>query len=514
VDQESRDPGAGSGAGPGQATGAPAAGDPAVGDPAAPGPQAVDPAAVVPAARTPGTAHEEPGTAQGEPEPGRPAESEHEELERLRAEVRELRGRTAAAVEPVRRGGRWRAPVAAVCIVLACVLAPVSVLGVWAANQVSNTDRYVANVTPLIHEPSIQHALTEKITAQINGRLDVPALVSSTSAQLASAHLPRLSTLLQSFSGPIASGIDNAIATAVARVVASPVMATLWVQANRTAHAGVVRVLSGQGNGSLSVQNGQVVLNIGPLITQVKDNLTARGLTIADRIPVVNATFPLFAAPNLEKAQQGYRLLTTLRWVLPIVTLLLFAVGIWVARSRRHGLLGSGLGLAVSMLVLGIALIIARGVYLNSVPSSVLPIDAASVLYDTLIRFVREALRALLVLGLIVAAGAFLTGPAAAAVSIRRAMRSGIGWVRDLGGRHGVSAGPVGDWTATHKTVLRVGVVALVALIFVFVGQPTVALVVWLVVLLLVALGVIELLGGRPAQPATAKGTSPAQHGR
>ena len=93
-------------------------------------------------------------------------------------------------------------------------------------------------------------------------------------------------------------------------------------------------------------------------------------------------------------------------------------------------------------------------------------------------------------------------------------MRSGIGWVRDLGGRHGVSAGPVGDWTATHKTVLRVGVVALVALIFVFVGQPTVALVVWLVVLLLVALGVIELLGGRPPQPATAKGASPAQHGR
>ena len=213
---------------------------------------------------------------------------------------------------------------------------------------------------------------------------------------------------------------------------------------------------------------------------------------------MVNATFPLFAAPNLEKAQQGYRLITTLRWVLPVVTLLLFAVGIWVSRSRRHGLLGSGLGLAASMLVLGIALTIARGVYLNSVPSSTLPSDAAGVLYDTLIRFVREALRALLVVGLIVAAGAFLTGPAAAAVSARRGLRSGIGWVRAQAEGHGVSAGPVGDWTATHKTVLRVGCVALAALIFIFVGQPTVGLVVLLVVLLLVALGVIELLGGLP----------------
>ena len=194
-----------------------------------------------------------------------------------------------------------------------------------------------------------------------------------------------------------------------------------------------MKVLSGQGNGSLSLQNGEVVLNIGPLITQVKDTLIAQGVSVAAKIPVVNATFPLFAAPNLEKAQQGYRLITTLRWVLPIVTLLLFAVGIWVARSRRHGLLGSGLGLAASMLVLGIALTIARGVYLNSVPSSTLPSDAAGVLYDTLIRFVREALRALLVVGLIVAAGAFLTGPAAAAVSTRRDVRQGIGWLRGQG---------------------------------------------------------------------------------
>ncbi len=110
------------------------------------------------------------------------------------------------------------------------------------------------------------------------------------------------------------------MATTVARAVASPAMATLWVTANRTAHAGIVRVLSGQGNGTLSVVNDKVVLNLGPLITQVKQDLVARGLTIADKIPTVNATFPLFAAPNLAKAQQGYRLLTTLKWVLPLLS--------------------------------------------------------------------------------------------------------------------------------------------------------------------------------------------------
>jgi hypothetical protein len=48
------------------------------------------------------------------------------------------------------------------------------------------------------------------------------------------------------------------------------------------------------------------------------------------------------------------------------------------------------------MLVLGAALAIFRGVYLNSVPNSTLPSDAAA-LFDTFVRFIKEALRALLV---------------------------------------------------------------------------------------------------------------------
>ena len=63
-----------------------------------------------------------------------------------------------------RRRPGWRGPVATLCIVLGCILAPVSVLAVWTANQVSDTNRYVENVAPLIHEPAVQSALTDKIT--------------------------------------------------------------------------------------------------------------------------------------------------------------------------------------------------------------------------------------------------------------------------------------------------------------------------------------------------------------
>jgi hypothetical protein len=436
-------------------------------------------------------------------------DDEHAELERLRAEVTSLRaqkveGNGARPQANGARRGRWRAPVSAVLIVLGCVLAPVAVLGVWASNQVSNTDRYVANVTPLIGDPAIQGALSTKITSAITTQLDVNALVNQAATQLSNNNVPRLSALLKNFSGPISSGVDSAVGTAVARVVASPAMARVWVQANRTAHAGIVKVLSGQGNGAVDVVNGKVTISLGPFITQAEQALTKQGFSLAAKLPPVNPTFPLFEAPNLSKAQAGYRLINTLKWVLPFLSLALFAAGVYVARGRRRALIGAALGLSGSMIVLGAALAIARGIYLNSVPQSTLPANAAAVLYDTLVRFVKDGLRLLLVVGLVIAAGAFLTGPSNVAVQTRRGVITGVDWLRTRMESRGLHPGPVGAWTGAHKRVLQIGVVALAAVIFVFWGQPTLAVAIWIVVLLLVALGLIELIGGRTGGAETA----------
>jgi hypothetical protein len=82
-------------------------------------------------------------------------------------------------------------------------------------------------------------------------------------------------------------------------------------------------------------------------------------------------------------------------------------------------------------------------------------------------------------------------------------LKSGTDRVRHYGERRGVSTGPVGQWTYAHRKSLRIGAVALTALIFVFWGQPTALVVILLVVVLLVVLGLIELIG-RPPAPQTA----------
>jgi hypothetical protein len=402
--------------------------------------------------------------------------------------------------KPRRRGRGWRALVAALLIVAGCVLAPLSVVAVWTANQVSDTSRYVANVEPLIKDPAIQNALTDKITSQIVTRINVPALTDQAAAALAQKGLPRISALLRGVSGSLASGVAGFVHSRIHKIITGPRMANAWTQVNRVAHQALVAALSGRGasNDAVGVSNGQVTLDLAPLIAVAKQDLVAHGLTIAGKIPIVHATFALFPSKNLVKAQKAYRLINDLKIVLPIVTLVLLGLGVLTARGHRRALIGAGLGLAASMLVLGAALLIARGIYLSSVPASA-PADAAAAAFDILVRFVRTALRTLLVAGLIVAAGAFFTGPSAAAVRTRHALSYGLGRLR-----RGGESGPASRWTYAHRTALRVGAVALAALIFVFWGQPTAAVVVLIAVLLLLVLGLIELIGRPPAQPGPA----------
>jgi hypothetical protein len=156
------------------------------------------------------------------------------------------------------------------------------------------------------------------------------------------------------------------------------------------------------------------------------------------------------------------------------------------------------------MLVLGLGLVIARLYYLNAVPPSVLPQQAAGDVFDTLVRFLRYGLRAVGVLALVVALGAFFTGPSPTAVRTRSGITRGIGSLRGGAESAGLRTGVVGSWTFAHKRMLRVGTVILWAVVLVFWSRPTVAVVLWLTVAALVVLVVIEFLGRPPAEPAAA----------
>jgi hypothetical protein len=169
------------------------------------------------------------------------------------------------------------------------VLAPLAGVAVWARNQVTNTDRYVRTVAPLASDPAIQQAVTDQITTQIFTYLDVQGLTNQTVDALAEQGVPpQLADRMRGFAGPLADGIQGFVRTEVGKIVQSQAFADAWVQANRVAHQALVKALTGEGDGAVTVQGDTVNLNLAPFIETVKQRLVEGGFGLAARIPEVN----------------------------------------------------------------------------------------------------------------------------------------------------------------------------------------------------------------------------------
>jgi hypothetical protein len=117
-------------------------------------------------------------------------ESQSAELERVRAELDELRRSNQELTERLAvraragraRGSRWRSVVVVTLLVLGLLLAPLAVLTVWLRNTVLDTDHYVTTMAPLAASPAVQDAVTNAATSAIFAQVDV--------AQLAREGLP------------------------------------------------------------------------------------------------------------------------------------------------------------------------------------------------------------------------------------------------------------------------------------------------------------------------------------
>jgi hypothetical protein len=453
---------------------------------------------------------------------------ERQELERLRDEVARLRAEQAATpaaggdephgpAAPRRSRGWARTTGAVLLIALGVLLAPLSVVSVWARGEVTDTERYVETVAPLAHDPAVQQAIATDITNQVFQYIDVRGLTQQAFAALAERGSlpPVLATQLQALAVPLSNGVRSFAEDQILKAVQTDVFATAWEQANRTAHQQVVAALTGEGDTSVRIEGGAVKVDMAAFLTVVKQRLVSSGFQLAERIPTVNADIVVFQSADLTKVQRGFQVLDKLGFWMPFVCLVLVGAGIYVARDHRRAFLGAGVGLAVVMLVMGVVIAAVRRRYLDGVPTNILPPDAAAVLFDTLVRFLRDAVRAAFLLGVLVAAAAFFSGPSITAVTARRwttaAFAAGKGGLAALG----LDLGPVTAWVAPRTRLLQVSLLVVAFLVLVLQPYRTPQLVGWVAVLVLAGVAIVQFLatppreirGGRP--PVAAAAPSP-----
>lgn len=434
-----------------------------------------------------------------------PAESERDRLSRLRAEVAALESQmglpaepSAATPVPSRRGGWWRGVVVTLCLTLLALLCPLAVVATWARDEVSDTDRYVATVTPLASDPAMQKAIADRITEELTTRFDIRQIIMRIVEALRQGGLgPQAADGLETLSTPLADAADNFIATQVDKVVRTDAFATAWDEANREAHAQLVALLTGK-ESAVRLDGNAVTIDLAAFIEVVKERLIDQGFGPAARIPEINASFTVFESDQLPKAQSGFQLLTALARALPIAAIVLLAIALVVSVRKRRTLLAAALVVAGSMLVLGLALNGFRAFYLNAVSAEGLSIDAATVFFDTVVRFIRFNLRAVLVISLAVALVAWVSGPSASALGVRHGASRTLEVVRSRSDRAGLGTGPVGAFLGRFRNAIRALIAGVVVVTYALADHPTGA---WTLTLVLIAgavLLVVEVLARPP----------------
>lgn len=386
---------------------------------------------------------------------------------------------------------RWRRILCGALGVLGCVLVPLSVHAIWVHGTLLSTDQYVSTVGPLAGNSDVQNALANRITNTLvnNSRIE---------ARLKQALPPRASSIVAPV---VANGLRGFVHGVALRIVQSSKFEQLWKTLNQRIHTRLVDVLRGQGkfvNG-----NGQVAVNIQPVIDKVNAQLTKLGIDGLSKAANQNShQIVLFSSSTLKQTQSAVRLFDDLAIALPFLIVLVFAGAILASANRRRTVLRDALGSAFAAVLFLTLWNVTRGFYLHALPASVSR-PAAGAIYDQLLSFLFLALRTIVAVGVIVALGAWLAGPGRLATRIRTGARN---LVSRTPGQSAISP-KVSGFVARYRTPLRVLVVGLGLLILVVLNHPGPVAVVVTAVLVLLFLGLIELLGrGAPiaADPASA----------
>ncbi len=422
---------------------------------------------------------------------------------------------TAAAIAPV--GKRWRKILVGFLVVLTSIAILTSAVGVWAHRTLLNTDSWVATVGPLAKDPAVTDAVATQVSNELTQVLDLQDRLKGT-----------LPPNLQNLAPGLATAAEQFVLNAVKQLMRTDQFQKFWVEANRKAHELAVKILRNETK-VVSTANGEVTLNFLPLIADALARIEARWPGVggtSPNVPDITASTPpdqaraeltsaighpipdnfgvvtVFKSDQLKAAQDGVALFDKLVVVLLILTLLLIVVTIVLATNRRRTIIALALGMVV-------ALVLANTV-INALKDQIVGLvggaearAAAKVTVQQLVNRLDLITRSLVVLGLVVAIVAFLTGGSRLAQVVRKeSARAG----RALVGTSTGDSVPRGvRWMHDHVVELRWGALALALLLLFFVVSGWVGLFLTLVVLGLVEAGV-SYVGTRqwPDAPPTA----------
>lgn len=327
---------------------------------------------------------------------------------------------TAADASPA-GPSRGRIVLARTLVVVGVVLVAVSLLANWVKREALDPETFRSTSQELVASEEIRNQLAATTVEQLYANVDVAARLEA-----------RLPENVRPLAAPIAGLAREGIERAANQLLERPRVQSLFVGAASLAQAQVVNVLEGDTT-RLSTTGGSVVLDLRPVMVRLGDRFGFLG-DLEQTLPPDAGSVTILRSDELDTAQSVTQALKVVADWIWVPALLAWAAALWLVPGRRRKEVRAiGVGLVVAAVALLVVRRVAGSYLVDNLTQSDSVRPAVSSFWEILSDGLAEAAWALLVVGVIAALGAWLTGEEERARAARRAAapwleRAGLAW--------------------------------------------------------------------------------------
>jgi hypothetical protein len=171
---------------------------------------------------------------------------------------------------------------------------------------------------------------------------------------------------------------------------------------------------------AVQTENGYVVLDLHPLVTQLGDEVAIVG-NLADRLPPDAGKIRLMKADQLETAQNVTQLFKSVAAWVWLVPFALWAIAIWLARGRRRVELRA---VAWALVVAGVLVLVGRAVggryVVGALSDTAASEDAARNAWSIVTGLLSDGAWTAILVGVVALVGVWLAGDTRSGTAVRR----------------------------------------------------------------------------------------------
>jgi hypothetical protein len=307
--------------------------------------------------------------------------------------------------------------IAALLVVLATVLAPFAVIGLWAERTITDTGIFVETIAPLSEDPQVRQVLGTEMTTALVEAVDAEARLTQALGDLSGplGQLVDTEVVVES----LVSGINGAIESRVQSYVQSDRFGELWTAVATDLQRGFVAAINRDtSDAAVTLQEGQLVLDTKVATEKVQADLVARGVPFTDQLDRVPGREVVLAdTPGLQTAVDVLSIVLPVASWLWAVVLVLLLVGVLLWPPRSRGLMWAGLGLALAGGLTYLVLELGQASVQATAPGGFGGLVGA--MTEILLRFLANALLVLMAIGLAALLGGWLGGGARSGTRVR-----------------------------------------------------------------------------------------------